>query len=125
MVEHISQSKKPIDVEFLRSVIESDLEFERELFKIFIENGNRNIEKLEDSFDPSRYNFWYMAAHAFKGSSASVGAFDLSKILEDAQRSAEENIEVKSKIVEDVKKEFKKVCDFIDIYLASRSQSNS
>lgn len=123
MVEHISQAKKPIDVEFLRSVIESDLEFERELFKIFIENGNRNVEKLEDSFDPSRYNFWYMAAHAFKGSAASIGAFDLSKILEDAQKSAEESAEVKAKLVEEVKTEFKAVCDFIDIYLESRSQS--
>ena len=122
MVEHISQTKKPIDVEFLRSVIENDVEFERELFKIFIENGNRNIEKLEDSFDPSRYNFWYMAAHAFKGSSASIGAFDLSKILEDAQRSAEENADVKSKILEAVKAEFKAVCDFIEIYMESRSK---
>ncbi|MBU6339473.1 MAG: Hpt domain-containing protein [Rickettsiales bacterium] len=111
-------TKKPIDVEFLRSVIENDAEFERELFKIFIENGNRNIEKLEDSFDPSRYNFWYMAAHAFKGSAASIGAFDLAKILEDAQKSAEDNAEMKIKIVENVKKEFKSVCDFIASYLA-------
>lgn len=114
----LSQTKKPIDVEFLRSVIESDAEFERELFKIFIENGNRNIEKMEDSFDISRYNFWYMAAHAFKGSSASIGAFDLSKILENAQKSAEDSSEVKSQIVKEIKEEFKVVCDFIAIYLA-------
>lgn len=114
----LSQTKKPIDVEFLRSVIESDIEFERELFKIFIDNGNRNIEKLEDSFDPSRYNFWYMAAHAFKGSSASIGAFELSRILENAQRAAEDSAEVKAKIVEEVKAEFKVVCDFIAVYMA-------
>ncbi len=116
----LSQTKKPIDVEFLRSVIENDAEFERELFKIFIENGNRNIEKMQDSFDVSRYNFWYMAAHAFKGSSASIGAFDLSKVLENAQKAAEDSPEVKAKIVEEVKKEFKEVCDFISIYLARR-----
>ena len=116
----LSQTKKPIDVEFLRSVIENDVEFEKELFKIFIENGDRNIEKMEDSFDASRYNFWYMAAHAFKGSSASIGAFDLSKILEDAQKAAEDSAEVKTKIVEEVKKEFKVVCDFIAVYLARR-----
>ena len=114
----LSQTKKPIDVEFLRSVIESDAEFERELFKIFIDNGNRNIEKLEDSFDPSRYNFWYMAAHAFKGSTASIGAFDLSKILENAQKCAEDTAEVKAKILKEVKDEFKVVCDFIAIYIA-------
>ena len=104
-------TKKPIDVEFLRSVIENDTEFEKELFKIFIENGNRNIEKLEDSLDPSRYNFWYMASHAFKGSAASIGAFDLARILEDAQKSSEDTFE-------NIKNEFKLVCDFIAVYLA-------
>lgn len=108
-----NETKKPIDIEFLRSVIEDDIEFERELFTIFLENANRNIEKMEESLDISRYNFWYMASHAFKGSAASIGAFELSKALETAQKSAEQSSEVKSEIIKKVKEEFKLVSDFI------------
>jgi HPt (histidine-containing phosphotransfer) domain-containing protein len=108
-----NEAKKPIDIEFLRSVIEDDIEFERELFTIFLENANRNIEKMEESLDISRYNFWYMASHAFKGSAASIGAFELSKALETAQKSAEQSAEVKAGIIQKVKEEFKLVSDFI------------
>ncbi|MBM5782663.1 MAG: Hpt domain-containing protein [Pelagibacterales bacterium] len=113
-MDDILNKKAPIDVDFLRSVINDDPEFERELFKIFVENANRNIEKMEEAYDPSRYNFWYMASHAFKGSAASVGAFELSKILEHAQKSSEEPAEVKAEIVKQVKEEFAKVNKFIN-----------
>ena len=42
-------AKKAIDVEFLRSIIENDFEFEKELFEIFTDNSQRNIEKMEDA----------------------------------------------------------------------------
>ena len=108
-----NQTNQPIDIEFLRSVIEDDIEFEKELFTIFLENASRNIEKMEESLDISRYNFWYMASHAFKGSAASIGAFELSKSLETAQKSAEQSSEIKSDILKTVKEEYKLVSDFI------------
>lgn len=110
----ILKKKTPIDVDFLRSVTSNDSEFEKELFKIFIDNANRNIEKMEKSYDPERYNFWYMAAHAFKGSAASIGAFELSKILEHAQKSSEDTPQVKAEIVQKIKEEFAIVEKFIN-----------
>lgn len=106
--------KQAIDTEFLRSVIDNDAEFEKELFAIFIENANRNIGKMEDAINDGDNNSWYMASHAFKGASASIGAFDLSKVLEHAQRHPEDNIEQKSEILKKIREEFNHVLNFIN-----------
>ncbi|NBV07327.1 MAG: hypothetical protein EBS06_08885 [Proteobacteria bacterium] len=115
-----SSVKKAIDVEFLRSIIENDVEFEKELFAIFTENANRNVEKMEDAIKSSNDNSWYMASHAFKGASASIGAFDLSRILEYAQKHPEENYEQKTELLRKVKEELALVISFINEELLSK-----
>lgn len=107
-------AKKAIDVEFLRSIIENDFEFEKELFEIFTDNSQRNIEKMEDAVKNSNDNSWYMASHAFKGAAASIGAFDLSKILEYAQKHPEENYEQKTELLKKIKDELALVIKFIN-----------
>jgi len=106
--------KKAIDVEFLRIIIENDFEFEKELFEIFTDNAQRNIEKMEDAVKNSNDNSWYMASHAFKGAAASIGAFDLSKILEYAQKHPEENYEQKTELLKKIKDELALVIKFIN-----------
>jgi HPt (histidine-containing phosphotransfer) domain-containing protein len=54
-----------------------------------------------------------MAAHAFKGASASIGAFDLSKILEYAQKNPDDLSEKKEITLLAIKQEFALVSDFI------------
>ena len=112
-MENNQQRKRAIDMEFLRSIIENDVEFEKELFAIFVENANRNFAKMEEAVGKDN-QAWYMASHAFKGASASVGAFELSKILEDAQKSMEASAEHKSKLLVQAKEEFKMVLEFIN-----------
>lgn len=106
--------KKVIDTEYLKSIIENDYEFERELFKIFKENAERNIDKMEETMKNGQESIWQMTAHAFKGSSASIGAFDLSKLLEYAQKHPEEAAEQKAVILKQIKDELKLVIEFID-----------
>lgn len=115
----MSEQNKAIDVEFLRSVIDDDREFEKELLTIFLENANRNIVKMEDALKAQDNNAWYMAAHAFKGAAASIGAFNLSQMLEYAQKHPEENDDQKGKIVSDVKREFDLVNEFISTELSA------
>ena len=103
-----------IDIKYLKSIIDDDKEFEKELFSIFFENALKNIEKLQESIASQDKNSWYMASHAFKGASASIGAFELAKILETAQKSLDANEESKIKIIEDIKKELASVKYFID-----------
>jgi HPt (histidine-containing phosphotransfer) domain-containing protein len=108
------QNKRVIDIEFLRSVIDNDIEFEKELLAIFSENASRNLAKMEESAKNGDNNSWYMASHAFKGASASIGAFDLSKLLEHAQKHPEYSKREKEEIVEQVRKEVNLVFEFIN-----------
>lgn len=119
-MENNTDTKKAIDVEFLRSIIENDAEFEKELFAIFTENANRNVEKMDDAIKSSNDNSWYMASHAFKGAAASIGAFDLSKILEYAQKHPEENYEQKTELLRKIKEELDLVIKFINEELLSK-----
>jgi|APGre2960657444_1045066.scaffolds.fasta_scaffold377065_2 HPt (histidine-containing phosphotransfer) domain-containing protein len=102
-----------LDLEYLKSIIDEDKEFEQELFKIFIENSQRNITKLEESIESNDKNSWYMASHAFKGASASIGAFELAKILEYAQRNIEDSNENKKQLLDKIKEELELVKEFL------------
>ena len=106
--------KVAVDREFLRGIIDNDKEFEKELFAIFSENAQRNIAKLEEAIQDNNNNSWYMAAHAFKGAAASIGAFDLSKILEYAQKNPEDNADKKNQLLTQVRDEMVLVLDFIN-----------
>jgi HPt (histidine-containing phosphotransfer) domain-containing protein len=118
-MENIKQYKAAIDREFLKSVIENDIEFEKELFAIFTENATRNFARMEETLGGDNQG-WYMASHAFKGAAASIGAFDLSKVLETAQKSMEATADVKSQILSQAKEEYKFVLEFINQELLDR-----
>ena len=113
-MENNQQRPKAIDTEFLRSIIDNDTEFEKELFAIFVENANRNITKMDDAKKDGDGNSWYMASHAFKGASASIGAFELSKILEYAQKHPDDNTAEKEAVLQSVREEFDAVLEFIN-----------
>lgn len=110
-------NKNPVDVEFLQSIVDGDLDFQKELFVIFVENAERNVKKMEDALAGNDNNAWYMSSHAFKGAAASIGAFDLSKVLEYAQKHPEDSQVVKHEIVDKVKEELGEVLEFIDSQL--------
>lgn len=102
-----------IDVEFLSKIIGDDKEFERELFEIFLDNSKFNIAKLQKSVEENDNNSWFMAAHALKGSSASIGAFNFSKKLDLAQKNSSSDTNAKTKMLEEIKSGFAEVENFI------------
>lgn len=106
--------KVSVDREFLNSIVDNDLDFQKELFSIFIENAERNIKKMEDALKAKDNNAWYMSSHAFKGAAASIGAFPLSKVLEYAQKHPEDTEKVKREIIDKVKQELEGVLTFIN-----------
>lgn len=107
-------TNQAIDTAFLREIVGGDKEFEKELFSIFADNANRNFIKMEESISGQDNNAWYMAAHAFKGASASIGAFGLSKLLEHAQQFPEESFEEKKELMKKIHEEFGLVLEFIN-----------
>lgn len=113
---YLSPMTEKLDFNFLRQVTGGDTEFEKELFTIFAESSRNNIEKMERAVKDSDDNAWHMASHSFKGAAASIGAFDLSKILEVAQHHGKGNFEEKSKLLDKVKSEYGLVSDFIQTH---------
>jgi len=111
--------KNAIDVEFLQSIVDGDMDFQKELFVIFVENAERNVKKMEEALKNRDNNAWYMSSHAFKGAAASIGAFDLSKVLEYAQKHPEDSDKVKNEIVDKIREELDEVLEFIDSQLES------
>jgi len=118
---NLDDNKNSIDIDFLRKIIGNDLVFEKELFEIFLDNSKYNISKLDNALKAEDNNAWYMASHALKGSSASIGAFPLSRILEVAQKSADIEIEKKVEIFHQIKQEFSKV----EEYISKRLEANN
>lgn len=102
-----------IDMEFLRSITGGDQEFEKELFDIFVDNAKKNLTNMEAALKDEDGNAWYMASHAFKGAAASIGAFELSKALEYAQKHPEDSNEEKNRVLAKVRGEFDTVLGFI------------
>ncbi len=104
-----NDSKPALDLEFFREVVGDDKDFEKELFEIFLDNSKKNISLMEEAVQSEDGNAWYMASHAFKGSCASIGAFDLSKLLQEAQINNESDTVTKNNILKRVKEGFKEV----------------
>jgi HPt (histidine-containing phosphotransfer) domain-containing protein len=69
---------------------------------------------MEKSLAESDNNGWYMASHALKGASASIGAFDLSKVLEYAQTHPKDEDKDKIRVLDEIKKELERVSLFIN-----------
>ena len=80
-----------LDVDFLNSIIDNDTEFRSELFIIFKDGAEKNIAKMQEALINNDPSLWYAASHAFKGSSCSIGAFALAKILGEAQNLLDED----------------------------------
>lgn len=93
-----------IDSSYLYQLAGLDKKFKGELFAIFKENAKKNLKKMEEATEVNNKVEWYMAVHAFKGASSSIGAFFLAKLLENAQRKPDapkedkRNLLIKTKI---------------------------
>jgi HPt (histidine-containing phosphotransfer) domain-containing protein len=108
-----------LDVNFLQTITDGDIEFEKELFTTFIDSCTSNIEKMKDSVKNKDTNSWRMSSHSFKGASASIGAFDLAAVLETAQTHKEDDYKGKTKIIAEVEEKFVIVADFLNERLAT------
>lgn len=77
-----------IDKEFIKQTVGQDLVFKKELYELFINNSAISMEKLRKSLEEKDSSSWHIYSHALKGSTASIGAFTLSKIFNEAQTIA-------------------------------------
>lgn len=111
----MNNSQAPVDLEFLRTVTDSDNDFEQDLLKIFIQSADNDVGKMEKSLGNPRCDDWYLSSHSFKGAAASMGAFTLAKSLEYAQFHKDETDDKKLVMLDDIKAKLKIVIDYLTV----------
>lgn len=108
----MSETKSPIDQNFLSEVSGGDLSIEKEIFDTFFESCNKLLTQMEQAMKSGDANDWHLCAHSLKGASGSVGAFDLSNLFGYAQEHPKETLEQKQEVLKKIKAELGLVTEF-------------
>ncbi len=74
-----------VDLEQLRVFTNGDLEEEKALGELFLEQAGEIITALKDSISAGKNDAWKSAAHRFKGSSGNLGAMKLHHLCKRAE----------------------------------------
>ncbi len=98
-----------IDVRHLEMFTEGDQAVEKELFDVFFEQADLNIQKLSQACQEMNLENWRMAAHKFKGASANLGARHLADICFVAEKNHDQSALEKAEYLEAIIGEYQKV----------------
>lgn len=107
--------KPPVDLARLERTTAGDVEVERELLRIFVEQTDEKMKTLDRSLTAADYEQIGEEAHSLKGASANVGADHLRELassLEAGMKNGEHDRA--HELVEEVRKEYVRVRAFID-----------
>ena len=102
-----------IDLEFLDEFTQGDLEFEKEIIQLFIDNSSKNIDDMVSALEDGDNDKWYKSSHLLKGSSGAIGAWSFMKLAENGQKAKDQPKSEKVKILDQIRKNHKVVVDFI------------
>lgn len=76
---------QPVDLSNLRSMIQDDVELERELFATFYESFEGGLNDLQQALQSADQENWRRHAHALKGIAYNLGANRLGDLCKTAQ----------------------------------------
>ncbi|MFT6106967.1 MAG: HPt (histidine-containing phosphotransfer) domain-containing protein [Rickettsiales bacterium] len=112
--EVITPDQEPaIDLNYFREVTKGDLNFEKEVFILYLDTTKNTIKQMEDAIVDKSNAAWRKAAHSIKGSSTAIGAFNLSEAIIHAQNHPKDSAENKMKTLDRIKTQLEKVYEFI------------
>ena len=104
----------PIDMEQLRMFTDGDVEEERALFALFIEQACEAITILEQTMGNDGRNRWKSTAHRLKGASGNLGAMALHHLCRRAETGFEEPEAAKYVLLAAIKTETERVRKFCE-----------
>lgn len=87
-----------IDMPFYEEMTTGNIDFQQELFGLFLDNARANVRGLTEAFKTRDNDKWGFFAHNFKGSAATIGAFKLSGDLEYAECNKNNSFEKKAEL---------------------------
>ena len=109
----MTETKSPIDLDFLSEISGGDMGLEREILGTFLVSHRKDLSKLEQALKDNDAYTWCTVAHSLKGASASIGAINLAELFEHAQTHQNETPSQKQKLMEQIKAELELVIQLI------------
>lgn len=80
-----SEEEPIMNFEMLRGFSLGDVEVEKELIQVFVEQSDINLESLDRTKNEEGSVEWHESAHMFKGGAAGIGAAPLAMLCAEAQ----------------------------------------
>ncbi len=102
-----------VDIEHLEMFTEGNLDEEKELLDLFVEQGNISIHQLEQAAEQGDDEAWRAAAHRIKGASANLGAAGLSETCANAEHSFNNPDQDKQSQLAQIKIDYEQAVNFM------------
>lgn len=81
----------PLDLEILNELSRGDIEFQRELLEVFLEDTVTHLEEMKSALAREDFVTLVCRAHQLKGASATVAIRKMPEIAANIERQAQEN----------------------------------
>lgn len=111
--EEENNNEQSVDIEQLRLFTDGNIEEEKSLTELFLEQSKEIIAILEQSTELEKHEAWKSAAHRFKGSSGNFGAMKLHRICKKAEMHFEDDKNTKIEMLNLIKNETDNVKNFM------------
>lgn len=103
----------PVDLTNLREITDGDTQMENELFREFLSASDSYVVGLASLTSANQNEEWRKTAHAFKGISFNLGANHLGELCKKAQENNTASEQEKLAMLDDIRKEYNEVRDFL------------
>lgn len=120
MTTETTDNPKPVDFTRIQETSDGDIEFEQELFAIYLEDCKERIGSLRDAVTAQDTTLLHREAHTIKGSSVNVGTTRLHEIAHQIESASAGDTALLQQKLNELESEFGRVQTAIETYLSAR-----
>lgn len=117
MTNELGSDMPPVDFARIQDTSDGDVEFERELFTIYVEDCAERIDRLRAVLAAGDSDALRRDAHTIKGASANVGTTQLQGIALELERCEISETDRAAELIGQLEAEFARVREAIDAYV--------
>jgi histidine phosphotransfer protein HptB len=115
----MTESQSSINLDYLQELSDGDLEFEKDLLEIYLEDSKLHIEAAKSAIANRDHYTLGREAHHLKGASGNVGAIEMQSLsLELEQKSELQDWQPVNQIIANLEDGLVKVQLFLDSHYA-------
>ena len=119
-MEQAGDVSKPVDFSRIQETSEGDLEFEDELFTVFLEDCQDRIGRLKAAMEAGEWTDFRREAHTIKGACANIGTTSMQDIALTLEHVEDDKApELCPALVGEMEAEFSRVSHAIKTYLGN------